>query len=168
MPMTRLAVTIDEQTFEIELRPERSSGNELQVVVDGAPLHVTLPEPNDAAPLIESLIVENRSYELQLDRDVRWIKGFGGLHRVEVRDLERTFARPISGDGRVKAPIPGRIARVLVAPGDEVVPGQALLVLEAMKMENQVRAPCAGFVVALHAGAGQDVALGALLAEISA
>ncbi len=67
---------------------------------------------------------------------------------------------------RVTAAIPGTILRVLVAPGDQVACGQGLLVLEAMKMANDVQAPVAGRVAALHVATGQLVARGALLVEL--
>ena len=88
------------------------------------------------------------------------------LHQVEVRDLESTIARPASGDGRIKAPIPGLITRVLVSPGEPVEIGQPLMVLEAMKMENEIRAPRSGRVTQINVAAGQSVALGMVIAEV--
>jgi biotin carboxyl carrier protein len=114
----------------------------------------------------EWIIIGGRSYEIVLDPDLHWIKGYAGLHRLEVRDLEAVVARPVSGDGRVKAPIPGTITRILVEAGDEVALGQPLLVLEAMKMENEVRAPRAGRMGRVNVRSGQDVTLHQILAEI--
>jgi biotin carboxyl carrier protein len=62
--------------------------------------------------------------------------------------------------------MPGKVVRVLVAPGDEVRTGQGLVVVEAMKMENEVRSSAAGEVVDLRIQAGDTVALGAVLAVI--
>ena len=56
--------------------------------------------------------------------------------------------------------------RVLVAEGDTVAEGQVICLLEAMKMENELKAPKAGVVKAMHAQPGQDVEMGAVLAEI--
>ena len=75
--------------------------------------------------------------------------------------------RPAVADGRVKAPIPGLIARVLVAPGQAVETGQPLLVLEAMKMENELRAPRGGTVQAVKVKPGQTVTLGELMVEVA-
>ncbi len=55
-----------------------------------------------------------------------------------------------SGPSRLTAPIPGKVVAVKVAPGDEVTPGQPLVVLEAMKMENELAAEQAGRVAAIH------------------
>ncbi len=66
---------------------------------------------------------------------------------------------------RVVAVIPGLILQVLVAPGDAVRPGQSLLILEAMKMQNHITAHHAATVKALHAGTGDTVMKGQLLVE---
>jgi biotin carboxyl carrier protein len=70
------------------------------------------------------------------------------------------------GSGLVTAPMPGKVLSVLVAPGDQVVAGQALVVLEAMKMESTLGAEVAGRVRAVAAVAGALVAAGDLLVEI--
>jgi len=71
-----------------------------------------------------------------------------------------------SGPQRLVAPMPGKIVRVLVASGDAVEPRQPLVVIEAMKMENELRAARAGTVVEVHAREGRSVDAGALLAVI--
>lgn len=68
--------------------------------------------------------------------------------------------------GGLNAPMSGSIVRVLVEVGQQVEPGQALLVLEAMKMEHSIRAPHAGTVDALHCSEGEMVAEGAVLVEL--
>lgn len=69
--------------------------------------------------------------------------------------------------GIVKALMPGRVVRVLVAEGDTVRKGAGLLILEAMKMENEIQAPADGTVDKLFVQAGQTVESGAELAHIS-
>src|SRR5690606_37538113 len=66
----------------------------------------------------------------------------------------------------VRAPMPGLVLQVLVAPGDAVEEGQGLVVLEAMKMENELRAPAAGTVAAVHVAPGVAVGKNALLMEM--
>jgi 3-methylcrotonyl-CoA carboxylase alpha subunit len=63
----------------------------------------------------------------------------------------------------VRAIIPGRVVAVSVAEGDAVEAGQQLLVIEAMKMQNELRSPRAGVVERIAAGVGQAVDLGAVL-----
>ena len=63
----------------------------------------------------------------------------------------------------MRAIIPGRVVSVSVVPGDEVVAGQQLLVVEAMKMQNELRAPRAGTVDSVATGAGRTIEVGDLL-----
>jgi len=71
-----------------------------------------------------------------------------------------------TGTKRIKAPMPGRVLRVLVAPGDEVTAGQGLVVVEAMKMENELKAPGAGRVTEVAVTEGASVEAGRLLVVI--
>jgi propionyl-CoA carboxylase alpha chain len=91
------------------------------------------------------------------------------LGASELRALPR-FAEPELelASGSLVAPMPGLVKQVLVAVGDRVAQGAALLVLEAMKMEQVIRAPRAGRVTAVSARAGQQVEAGLVLAVIDA
>jgi biotin carboxyl carrier protein len=94
------------------------------------------------------------------------------VHEVEILDERRQRLRRASGkftlEGpqRVDAPMPGKVVRVLVKQGDEVQEGQGLVVVEAMKMENELKSPKAGKVRELHAQEGQAVEAGARLAVV--
>jgi biotin carboxyl carrier protein len=72
-----------------------------------------------------------------------------------------------SGPQRIVAPMPGKIVRVLVAPGEAVCARQPVVVIEAMKMENELRATRDGTVAEIHAVEGQSVEAGVLLALIA-
>jgi biotin carboxyl carrier protein len=164
--MSTIGVTIDGSIYNVEVQiASEGEGAYITALVNGETLRV-------AVPLLESLdefswiIVDNRPYELVVDRELHWIQSHSGRHRLNMQDLEAAVARPVSGEGRIKAPIPGLITRVLVAPGDHVEAGQPLLVLEAMKMENEIRAPRSGTLDQLLVRAGQGVALHEVLAEI--
>jgi acetyl-CoA/propionyl-CoA carboxylase biotin carboxyl carrier protein len=74
--------------------------------------------------------------------------------------------RAAGGDGTVRSPMPGTVLAVHVAPGDTVSAGQAVAVVEAMKMEHTVTAPVAGTVSEVTARTGQQVAMDARLAVI--
>lgn len=71
-----------------------------------------------------------------------------------------------TGPQRITAPMPGRVVRVLVAPGDTVEVRQGLVVVEAMKMENELRATRAGRVASVAVAEGQSVDSGALLVVV--
>jgi biotin carboxyl carrier protein len=161
--MNKLIVTIDEKSFEVEVGAERDGA--FTVTVDGEPLNVYVPDlaqPN----LVDWMIVDNRPYEMVFDGDLRSVTLEGRRHTIQARDRETRTVRPVSGDGRIKAPIPGMITRLNVEPGDAVEVGQTVLVLEAMKMENEIRAPKTGVVRLVAVKPGQTVTLSELLVEI--
>jgi biotin carboxyl carrier protein len=170
--MNKISVVIDGRTYMIEVgalaaaKQPSSACHEVTVIVDGEPLHVIMPNATDVQP-IEWLVVNHRHIEVTVDRDLRWIRGTGRRHQLELRSLESPTLRPNSGDGRVKAPIPGLIKSIFVNQGDTIVADQPLLILEAMKMENQIRAPRSGVVSLLNVSAGQIVNLHQVLAEIT-
>lgn len=92
---------------------------------------------------------------------------------VQVEDERTRAARVVAGDrGRqdqskvVLSMMPGIVREVLVAPGDEVTAGQPMLILEAMKMENEIRAALAGVVKTVHAEANQTVNKGDALVTL--
>lgn len=82
-----------------------------------------------------------------------------------IRDLSAANAAP-SGPAPIKAPMPGLILRVNVKPGDKVTAGQGVVVMEAMKMENELRATASGIVKSVEVVAGSAVEKGALLVAL--
>jgi len=122
-----------------------------------------------------SLIIAGRSYQVDLDRRRGGIAASVGAGEVvlQVEDaLQRRLASaagtraPARGES-IRAPIAGKVVKVLVAVGDPVAPGSAVIVLEAMKMENELAAERGGTVSAIHKAAGQAVDNGDLLVEIA-
>jgi len=121
-----------------------------------------------------SLIIAGRSYQVDLDRRRGGIAASVGAGEVmlQVEDaLQRRLASagtraPARGES-IRAPIAGKVVKVLVAVGDSVAPGSAVIVLEAMKMENELAAERGGTVSAIHKAAGQAVDNGDLLVEIA-
>ena len=86
--------------------------------------------------------------------------------RADLRERasrDRTAAGAAGGPLEIRAIIPGRVVAVAVAPGDTVEAGQTLLAVEAMKMQNELRAPRAGTVTRVPAGAGATVEVGDVL-----
>ena len=84
------------------------------------------------------------------------------------RRLRRNVDGGPSGSGtqRILASMPGKVVRLLAAPGDQVAARQPVVVVEAMKMENEMRATAAGRIVDIPVREGQSVEAGALLAVI--
>jgi geranyl-CoA carboxylase alpha subunit len=96
-----------------------------------------------------------------------WLSECGRTVRVD--DLTRavgTRQGEAGGDGRVRASMNGRVVAVMVAVGDRVTSGQAVLTLEAMKMEHVHAAPVAGVVSALHVSGGDQVQASRVVVEI--
>lgn len=166
--MSKLAVTIDGQVFEIEMALTPQCGAECTVIVNGREIPVIVPDLPEQSSALEWMIIDGRPYELTFDEELQWLKAYSGLHRVEIHDQEARVRRPVSGDGRIKAPIPGLVTRILVQEGQEVEANQTLFILEAMKMENEIRAPFDGMVRSLPVTLGKMVAQNDVLAELSA
>jgi biotin carboxyl carrier protein len=144
--------------FTVELDGQR---HELELVrLDGAVASLRFPS-------------SGRSLQITFDH------GLNGSWRVSVGQrefdlevltpaeaVEAVSAARESGPSHVMAPIPGKVVAIKVEPGDQVEPGQALVVLEAMKMENELAADQAGKVAAIHVAAGDTVESGELLVEL--
>ena len=96
----------------------------------------------------------------------------GTVYEVEIEEMTGAPAAapapaaPAGAGERVAAPMPGNILSVNVAAGDTVKKGQVLMILEAMKMENEIMAPCDGKVTAVAVTKGAAVESGALLCTI--
>ena len=117
-----------------------------------------------------SLILDGRSHEVALEPHAGGTALYvdGQLVRTTPGDAARRFGRDRSGTGangpaRIVAPMPGRVVKVLVKPGDQVAARQPLVVVEAMKMENELRAPGPGTVAEVTVAPGASVEANAVL-----
>ena len=178
--------------FEIELREDsRTSQHKLtvespadgragqetpQFFIDGKPLEADWVE---IRPGHYSVLIDGQSYEARIQpaRDGRagqaeaWVVTIAEYEfHVEVRDPRtRRFAGQAlahNGPLDVLAPMPGKIVRVLVGRDEEVVQDQGLVVIEAMKMQNELRAPRAGRITELHVTEGAGIEAGARLLRL--
>jgi len=155
---TRVGITpLDEHRFTI--------------VIDEVPYDVDV---QSTAPDSLSLLMENRSNDLTyLCRGDQMELHIGDrCYPIEILDerkartqRNRAKAGP-SGPEIIKAFMPGKIVQVGVRPGDRVTPGLSVLIIEAMKMENEIFCRGAGVVRAVHVKAGQVVENDAVLIEI--
>ena len=151
----------------LEVTIERSNGHYV-VEVDGKRHEV------DAHKLeadFYSLLSEGRSYEVSVEPrgDAYHVRHGAAEQLVSLTDPSRR-ARELGpgadGPEKVVTLMPGKVVRVLVREGDAVDAGQGVVVVEAMKMENELTASRAGRVAALHVEPGQSVEGGAVLAVI--
>jgi biotin carboxyl carrier protein len=148
---------VGDNEYEVEIREDA-------VYLDGELLDVDLHQ--SGAPELYSVLFNGRSYELLIEAE-RFhygvsIRGDRYDIRVEDERQRRTaLARGVpdlpEGEAAVTAPIPGLVVKIMVEEGDVVVDGQPLVILEAMKMENEIRATRSGTVKQVHAVAGQRI-----------
>lgn len=82
------------------------------------------------------------------------------LHIKMIRPVEPKFSSANSGGGQIKSPMTGKVLQVLVKEGDAVTEDQDVLTIEAMKMENRIKADCSGTLKKLQVAAGQTVVIG--------
>ena len=161
-------VEVAGRRFTVELDGTR-------VVVDGDALDATL-ESVEGTP-VRLLRVGDAMHRVVTRRAARGRYGVGvdgWQFDVEALDARTRAIRDLaaasvaaSGPAPLLAPMPGLVVRVLVEAGAEVSAGQGLVVVEAMKMENELRASAPGRVTAVHAVAGTAVEKGAVLVELA-
>ncbi len=155
--------------------------------LDGRRFHVVLEEHADGPrflvdgtafePQVETL--GKGAYRVTLDDEKFDFEVRNGqvVHGVHPLDLEVRRAKPElvrrggagkRRDGRVKPPMPGKIVEVRVKDGDPVSEGDVLVVLEAMKMQNDIKSPIAGVVSRVHVREGANVEASTVLVEVDA
>jgi biotin carboxyl carrier protein len=139
--------TLDGRTLEIDAV---AIGQNLSVRVDGHVVDLTL----DGAPPEWGVVTRGYRTRARVESD---------RQAASARATPKAIA---AGVPIVRSPMPGRVVRVLVARGTLVALGQGLVVLEAMKMENEVRATVAGTVLELHVAAGDAVEASAKLVTL--
>ncbi len=156
---------------EIPVDVDHLPTGEISVTVGGRRLSA------DAIPLgaTTSMRVDNQVVDLWMEGSppgvgviARGHRFYAGVQSERMRALAAALGPKAgaSGDGMVVSPMPGRVLKVLVAEGDTVESGAPLLVVEAMKMENELAASRSGKVRKIHVSPSQSVESGARLVEI--
>lgn len=167
---TRYYVTWGGRERVVQIRSGRAG---LEVLVDGVrhPADVTAVEDGD----LLNLLVDGQSvtYAARFEDGVAHLSFHDRDVRVPIEDergrmarLATAGSRKSDGGAEVKSVMPGVVKEVLVEVGQPVQAGQALLILEAMKMENEIRAPRAGLVAAVRVAAGEAVEKGASMISL--
>lgn len=152
---TEFSLTLDGTTYRLSVE-----GN--SILVNGQPFVVGFED--------ERILVDGIPYEVTIDRDRAVVGGI--TYELGVEGLAEAGAGPAAAstvaasEGAVTAIMPGKVIRVLAVEGDAVAEGDVICILEAMKMENELKAPKAGILTTLYVQPGQDVEMGTVLAEI--
>ena len=171
MSAKRYLTTVKGAKEQIPVDIEDQGNGRYVLTIDGG-RHVV-----DAVPLEHgavSLLIDGRSYDVELDEvgDEVQVLVEGQLLAVDVADERALRLRAgaagftVTGKVTVSAPMPGKVVRVLVTPGTAVTEGQGLVVVEAMKMENELKSPKAGTVVEVFAKEGSAVEANAKLLTV--
>ena len=148
---------VDNTEYEVEINGEN-------ILLNGEPVNVDLMRSGAAE--LYSVLFGGRSYEMLVNSDrfnytinVRGVQFQVQVEDERARRMNRARRLPTLPDGElaITAPIPGLVVRVLVAEGDAIEEGQPVVLLEAMKMENELRAMRGGIVKSVIVSAGQRV-----------
>jgi glutaconyl-CoA/methylmalonyl-CoA decarboxylase subunit gamma len=160
MAQRRYATTVDGETFAVRVEPAHEGaytahagdgdGERVELLAEGSTI---------------TLLVGNRVLEVAPSGDAFAARG-GVPVGMEARGRGARASASAARSGTVQAPMPGRIVKLLVAPGDQVASGAGLVVMEAMKMENEISAPHSGTVTRVLVGTGDTVERDAPLVEL--
>lgn len=160
-----------ELTWEVEVVDERS------VLVNGEPQDISwLPLKSDGRDCTASMIMGSRSHEVVAEGiDQYYWSVLVGAEPYEVRVLDELAWRVsqaeaagggASGTVSIKSPMPGVILNIPLAVGAAVTKGQTVIILESMKMENELKSPRDGVIEAIHVEQGATVEKGQLLVTV--
>jgi biotin carboxyl carrier protein len=166
----KLTVEIDGESREVLLKMD---GALVLAEVDGRSYRI---EARVSRPGVQLLLADNHVYECRIAADAargasREVHIGSRAFAVTITDLKRLRAGQNAGAqadavAQLIAPMPGKVVRVLVEQGTEVAAGDPVVVVEAMKMQNEMKSPRAGTVTALHVKTGDTVNAGEVLAVI--
>ena len=150
--------TIEDEQYEIEIKTDG------EITVNGEPQRVDFK--SIAGRPVYSLLLNGKSYEAHVSSSETGMDVLlrGQLYSVTVEDERQRRLRQASeaqigasGDIHIKAPMPGLIVSVYVQEGDQVEKGDNLVILESMKMQNEIKAPRAGNIIRVAVQAGDNV-----------
>jgi len=150
------------------------AGKQVRYLLDG---QIVEADAEEVEPGIYSILLNGNSFEVRVEMHQGTGSGLSVVagnreFSAEIRDprrwrRKRGAAAEAEGRQQVIAPMPGKIVRVLVKPGEAVEMKQGLLVVEAMKMQNEIRSPKSGTVERLLVTEGQTVNAGEILAVVA-
>lgn len=158
----RYAFDLDGRRYYVQLE-EHADGPKF--VVDGTSFRPTVTKNGKGDYSVE---LDGKAYDFRVEAG-HVHEGANALDLAIQRakpELVRAGGKGRRGDGRIKPPMPGKVVEVHVKAGDTVEEGQTILVLEAMKMQNDLKSPVNGIVTQVHVGDGQNVEATTVMIEI--
>jgi biotin carboxyl carrier protein len=161
-------VTVDGKSHRVELA--RGDGARWNCKLDGKPV---MADAVLTGPYVLSLIIDGQVYEVKREVWATDLHIWVGSARydVELRDPRAYRSRRAAGGDeagprKVVSPMPGKVLRILAPAGTKVEAGQGVVVVEAMKMQNEIKSPKAGVVQKIVASEGSTVNAGEVLAIV--
>ncbi|HEY1097560.1 MAG TPA: acetyl-CoA carboxylase biotin carboxyl carrier protein subunit [Myxococcota bacterium] len=178
-PKMKFVAMIDGQTQTVEVQKDQENPDRYHMTLDGRSFDI---DARRMPSQIVSMLMDNKSYDVDLERIARrsdtldgrvHVRVRGRVLRFEMLDERRLkmkeaqgFRMDVGGVASIDSPMPGKVIKLLAKEGDEVKQGQGVVVVEAMKMENELKAPKAGVVKEIKVKEGDAVEAGARLALI--
>jgi biotin carboxyl carrier protein len=165
----KIEIELDGKSRSVEMI---HTGERARWTIDGCPVDADAVE---VSPGIYSILLAGQFFEariaVQPDSELR-ITVSNREHFAIVRNprkwtRNRGLGAEAQGSQQLRAPMPGKIVVLLVKPGDRVEAGQGIVVMEAMKMQNEIRSPKSGAVERLLVAQGQTVNAGDVVAIVS-
>lgn len=147
--MKSFIIIVNNKRYSVEI--DDVSNSPVTVVVNGETFEVEIEDkPSQASPEMMEMAISVAPPD----------------RKQETIPVTQKTVQPAAVPGKVIAPMPGKIVAIKVNVGDRVSPGDELCILEAMKMENSIRASQAGVVKQIRVAVGQSVAYGDVLIEL--
>lgn len=168
-------VNIGGKSYRFDLERDNGLQNHWRCLLNGREMALDVIQVTEN---LLSIVIGGRSFEVRREAakhengtDEEQVFVRGKLYQIAIRDARslrsrRRSAAADAGPLRLRASMPGKVVRVLANKGDSIQAGNGILVIEAMKMQNEVRSPKDGTVKELHAHEGMNVNAGDVLAVL--
>jgi biotin carboxyl carrier protein len=164
----KLSIQLGAHSHEVDLQRD---GRRITGTLDG---HALAADAVEVSPGVYSILIDGAAFEVLIESSPEGFTVTAAGRRlaaqiVDPRQWRGRRAGSAEAEGRQKivAPMPGKVVRVLVAQGEKIEAGRGLLVVEAMKMQNEIRSPKTGVVERLVVQEGQAVNAGDVLAIVA-
>jgi biotin carboxyl carrier protein len=166
-------IKIEGRSYQVQLTPGETAGSwRCRLQEEGAGAREFELDALETQPGVLSLLLDGRSYEIRREAAPAGmvVSVGGGRYRAEVADPRSLRTRRVAGsDGgpqKITAPMPGKVVRILTSEGNEVQEGQGILVIEAMKMQNELKSSRKGVVRKIMVKEGAAANAGDVLAIV--
>ena len=153
-----------DESYDVDVSPD---GSDWLLRIDGSEVPLQAIRGKDGSWLVDTH-QGRRKLWVAVQGDERLVFCDGRVHKLRLPDSEHADEEDTLGGGpNLVADMPGKVVQTLVGEGDEVTEGQAVIIMESMKMETELLAAIAGTVARVHVTAGQVVAQGDALVDIA-